>query len=83
MMMAIIIIINPLIIIIIIIIIIINPESVKENETHKFLWDFEIHTEHQISATRPDHIIINKEKKKKEKKKRTCRFGNFAVPAYH
>ena len=29
-----------------------NPESVLENETHKFLWDFDIQTDHLIS-TRP------------------------------
>ena len=37
-----------------------NPKSVLENETHKLLWDFEIQTDHQISARRPDLIIINK-----------------------
>ena len=36
-----------------------NPESVLENETHKLLWDFEIQTNYQISARRPDLIIIN------------------------
>ena len=40
-----------------------NPESVLENETHKFLWDFEIQTDHQISGRRPDLIMINKKKK--------------------
>ena len=46
------------------------------NETHKLPWDFEIQTNHQISARRPDLIIINK-------KKRTCRIVDFAVPADH
>ena len=50
-----------------------NPESVLENETHKLLWDFEIQTDHQISARRQDLIII-------KKKKRTCRIVDFAVP---
>ena len=36
-----------------------NPESVLENVTRKFLWDFEIQTDHLISARRPDLIIIN------------------------
>ena len=54
-----------------------NPEPVLENETHKFLWDFEIQTDILISARRPDLIIINK----KEKKNRTCRIVDFAVPA--
>ncbi len=53
-----------------------NPESVLENERHKLLWDFEIQTDHLISARRPNFIIINK-------KERTCRIVNFAVPADH
>ena len=53
-----------------------NPEPVLENNTHKLLWDFDIHTDHLISARRPDQIIINK-------KKRTCKIVDFAVPADH
>ena len=53
-----------------------NPESVLKNETHKLLWDFEIQTDHQISARRPDLIITKKEK-------RTCRIVDFAVLADH
>ena len=30
-----------------------NPEAVQENDTHKLQWDFDIHTNHQISARRP------------------------------
>ena len=30
-----------------------KPESVLENETHKFLWDFDIQTNHLISVTKP------------------------------
>ena len=45
-----------------------NPESV--------LWDFEIQTDHLISARRPDFVIINK-------KKSTCRIVDFAVLADH
>ena len=41
-----------------------NPASVLENDTHKLLWDFDIHTDHLISARRPDLIIINKKEKK-------------------
>ena len=41
-----------------------NPASVRENDTHKLLWDFDIQTDHLISARRPDLII--KKKKKKE-----------------
>ena len=42
-----------------------NPEFVLENDTHKLLWDFDVHTDHLISARRPDLIIINKNIKKK------------------
>ena len=37
-----------------------NAESVRESETHKRLWDFEIKTDHLISAKRLDLIIVNK-----------------------
>ena len=53
-----------------------KPESVLENETHKILWDFEIQTDHLITARRPDLVLINK-------KKRTCQIVDFAVPADH
>ena len=39
-----------------------NPVPVLENDTHKLLWDFDIHTDHLISARRPDLIIINNKK---------------------
>ena len=50
-----------------------NPAPVLENDTHKLLWDFDIKTDHLISARRPDLIIINKEKK-------ICKIVDFAVP---
>ena len=53
-----------------------NPASVIENNAHKLLWDFNIHTDHLISARRPDLIIINKNK-------RTCKIVDFAVPVDH
>ena len=53
-----------------------NPAPVLENNTHKLLWDFDIHTDYLISARRPDLIIINK-------KKRTCKIVDFAVSADH
>ena len=56
-----------------------NPESILENETHKLLCDFEIQTDHEILARRPDLIIINIKKRKKI----TCRIVNFAIPADH
>ena len=33
-----------------------KPESVKENESHKILWDSEIQAEHPILARRPDRV---------------------------
>ena len=59
-----------------------NPAFVQENDTHKLLWDFDIHTDHLISARRPDLIIINK-KKRTKKKKKTCKIMDFSVPADH
>ena len=37
-----------------------NPASILENETHKLLSDFDIQTDHLISARRPDLIITKK-----------------------
>ena len=51
-----------------------NPAPVLENDTHKLQLNFDIHTEHLISARKPDLIIINK-------KKRTGKIADFAVPA--
>ena len=39
-----------------------NPAPVLENNQHKLLWDFDIHTDHLISARRPDLIIIDKKR---------------------
>ena len=36
-----------------------NTASVLENDTHKLLWDFDIQTDHLISARRPDLIRIH------------------------
>ena len=52
-----------------------NPAPVLENDTHKLLWDFDIQTDHLISAWRPDLIIIKKEKKE------ICKIVDFSVPA--
>ena len=41
-----------------------NPAPVLENNTHKFLWDFDILTDHLVSARRLALIIIKKKKKK-------------------
>ena len=40
-----------------------NPAAVLENDTHKLLLDFDVHTDQLISARRPDLIIINKKKR--------------------
>ena len=53
-----------------------NPESVLKNEMHKLLWDYDIQTDHLISAWRTDLIII-------DHKERTCRIVDFSVPADH
>ena len=53
-----------------------NPAHVLENNKHKLLWDFDIHSDHQFSAIRPHQIIINK-------KKRTSKIVDFAVPTDH
>ena len=53
-----------------------NPVPVLENDTHKLLWDFNIQTDHLISARKPDLIIIYKNK-------RTCKIVDFALPADH
>ena len=48
-----------------------NSESVLENETQKAHSDFEIQTDHLISARWPDLVIVNNNKKKKERTSRT------------
>ena len=55
-----------------------NPEPVLENDTHKFLWDFNIQTDHLHSARRADLIIINK--KKKEENLQNCRLSCSGWP---
>ena len=57
-----------------------NPAPVRENDIHKLLWDFDIQTNHPISARKPDLIIINQ---KKKKKKRIFKIVDFAVSADH
>ena len=43
-----------------------NPESVRENETHKLLWDFEMQTDHLIWA-RWQHLVIDNNKREPAK----------------
>ena len=44
-----------------------NQAAVLENDTQKILWDFDMQTDHLISARRPDLIVINKKKKEKKR----------------
>ena len=37
-----------------------NPESVLEKEKYTIFWDFEIQTDHLISARWPDLVIVKK-----------------------
>ena len=50
-----------------------QPETVLENNDYKLLWDYNIHTDHQISARRPDLVVINKQEQ-------TCQVIDIAVP---
>ena len=52
-----------------------NPTSVLDNETQTPQWDFDIQTDHLISARRPNLIMI----KKKRKKKKTMNFQNCGL----
>ena len=49
-----------------------NPAPVLKSDAHKLLRDFNIHTDNQFSARRPELIIINK-------RKRNCKIVDFAV----
>ena len=49
-----------------------NPASVLENETHKLLWDFNIQTDHVISARRPELRIINNNNNNKKENLQNC-----------
>ena len=54
-----------------------NLEFILQNMRHKILWNFEIQTDHLISARRPVLVIINKIIK------RTCQIVDFSVPSDH
>ena len=53
-----------------------NTGPVLENDTHKHLWDFDVHTDHLISTRSPDLMMMNK-------KKRICKIVDCTVPAAH
>ena len=44
-----------------------NPAFFLENDTHKLLWEFDIQTDHLISARTSHLIIINKKRRKSAK----------------
>ena len=52
-----------------------NPAPVIENDTHKLLWNFDIHTDHLILARRPDLIIINNKKENLQNCRLCCPGG--------
>ena len=58
-----------------------TTQFILENETLKSLCDFEIQTDLQMLARRPDQVTVKK--KKKKKRERHCRIVDFAVPAGH
>ena len=53
-----------------------NQKSVEEKETWEVLWDNEIQTDHQISARRPNLMIVNK-------KENLPNSVDFVIPADH
>ena len=57
-----------------------KPEYVLDNVMYKILWDFEIQTDHQIQARRPDLVVI---KKKKKERKGKSRLVHFAISVDH
>ena len=50
-----------------------EPNAVSENNDFHILWDFEVHTDHEIEARRPDMIVT-------DKKNNICKIIDFAVP---
>ena len=49
-----------------------NAAPVRENDSHKLLWDFNIQTDHLIPARRPDLIIIIKKKENLQNNRLCC-----------
>ena len=43
-----------------------KPESVVGNETLKVQWDIQLQTDHLISVSRPDLVIVNKKRDAEE-----------------
>ena len=57
-----------------------NPESIPVNETHKFLWDFEIQNQSFNFGRTTRH---SDSLQKKGKTPHPAELENFAIPAYH
>ena len=55
-----------------------NPESIPENEMCEILKGFEIQTDHQISARRPDPAIVKLKKKKPKENEKRDMYVDFA-----
>jgi hypothetical protein len=51
-----------------------EPTAVAESATHKILWDFNIQTDNEIQARRPDIVVLKKSEKK-------CMVIDIAVPS--
>ena len=56
-----------------------NSKYVLENEVHQLLSDFEIQTDHLISARRPNLVKVNNKTKKKKKKKKEENLPNCGL----
>ena len=50
-----------------------EPNAVSENNNFHSLWDFEVQTDCEIEARRPDMIVRDKENK-------ICKIIDFVVP---
>ena len=50
-----------------------EPNAVSENNDFHSLWDFEVQTDHEIEARRPDIIVT-------DKKNNICKIIDFALP---
>ena len=50
------------------------PDSVREKDEDKLLWDVNIQCDHVIEARRPDIVIVNKQERK-------CTIIDIAIPA--
>ena len=59
-----------------------NREFIEENETHQLLWDFEIQTDHQISARWLYVVKVNKVKIKESRTKYKLKKAKREISTY-